>query len=95
LIPQSFKFCSSFLVKGFLSFPYKTFLLRSGIIESNPLLIIVWNKDVFSLHEWPVLSKVGMSTISIYFLTAKRELGLKSLTFTDAMLLMFLELVIV
>jgi hypothetical protein len=48
------------------------------------LLIIVWNKDVFSLHEWPVLSKVGMSTISIYFLTAKRELGLKSLTFTDA-----------
>ena len=61
-----------------------TVLLRSGIIESNPLLIIVWNKDVFSLHEWPMLSKVGMSTISIYFLTAKRELGLKSLTFTDA-----------
>ena len=60
-----------------------TVLLRSGIIESNPLLI-VWNKDVFSLHEWAVLSKVGMSTISKYFLTVKRELGLKSLTFTDA-----------
>jgi hypothetical protein len=31
-----------------------------------------------------VLSKVGMSTISTYFLTSKQELGLKSLTFTDA-----------
>ena len=61
-----------------------TVLLRSGIIESNPLLIIVWNKNVISLQEWPVLRKVVMSTISTYFLTAKPELSLKSLTFTDA-----------
>ena len=91
LIPQPFKFCGIFLVEGrFLIRPFNvvfihggsfnlTDLLRSGTIDSNLLLIIVWNKDVFSLHEWAVLSKVGMSIISKYFLTAKRELGLKFL----------------
>ena len=31
-----------------------------------------------------MLSKVGISAISTYFLTAKPELSLKSFTFTDA-----------